>query len=78
MFAQLFGIDHVMDTVVGDQQLKGISGGQRRRVTIGAWPAHDESEQMRSTFDTVCIGHLGSGWECRQGRAGHRHGEPMN
>lgn len=35
MFAKLMGIDHVMDTVVGDELLKGISGGQKRRVTCG-------------------------------------------
>jgi len=33
MFARLLGIDHVMDTYVGDELLKGISGGQKRRVT---------------------------------------------
>ncbi|KAG2492873.1 hypothetical protein HYH03_008788 [Edaphochlamys debaryana] len=35
MFAKLLGVDHVMDTVVGDDLLKGISGGQKRRVTCG-------------------------------------------
>ncbi|KAG2451837.1 hypothetical protein HYH02_003613 [Chlamydomonas schloesseri] len=35
MFAKLLGVDHVMDTVVGDELLKGISGGQKRRVTAG-------------------------------------------
>lgn len=35
MFAKLMGIDHVLDTVVGDEMLKGISGGQKRRVTCG-------------------------------------------
>ncbi|KXZ48202.1 hypothetical protein GPECTOR_29g109 [Gonium pectorale] len=35
MFAKLLGLDHVMDTVVGNELLKGISGGQRRRVTCG-------------------------------------------
>jgi hypothetical protein len=40
MFTQLLGIDHVMDTVVGNELLKGISGGQKRRVTSGACIAH--------------------------------------
>ncbi|GIL67171.1 hypothetical protein Vafri_20606 [Volvox africanus] len=35
LFAQLLGIDHVMDIVVGNEMLKGISGGQKRRVTCG-------------------------------------------
>ena len=29
------GLDHVADTVVGDENVRGISGGQRRRVTVG-------------------------------------------
>ncbi|KAG2433733.1 hypothetical protein HXX76_008097 [Chlamydomonas incerta] len=35
LFARLLGIDHVMATVVGNELLKGISGGQKRRVTAG-------------------------------------------
>ncbi|GLC46814.1 hypothetical protein PLESTM_001929100 [Pleodorina starrii] len=35
LFARLLGIDHVMNTVVGNEMLKGISGGQKRRVTVG-------------------------------------------
>ncbi|GLC39280.1 hypothetical protein PLESTM_000878400, partial [Pleodorina starrii] len=35
LYARMLGIDHVMDTLVGDEMLKGISGGQKRRVTIG-------------------------------------------
>ena len=28
-------IEHVRDTVVGDEKKRGISGGQRKRVNIG-------------------------------------------
>eukprot|EP00529_Nitzschia_sp_RCC80_P042044 CAMPEP_0113449746 /NCGR_PEP_ID=MMETSP0014_2-20120614/5464_1 /TAXON_ID=2857 /ORGANISM="Nitzschia sp." /LENGTH=108 /DNA_ID=CAMNT_0000341045 /DNA_START=276 /DNA_END=598 /DNA_ORIENTATION=- /assembly_acc=CAM_ASM_000159 len=28
-------LDNVGDTVVGDENLRGVSGGQKRRVTIG-------------------------------------------
>ncbi|KXZ49969.1 hypothetical protein GPECTOR_18g126 [Gonium pectorale] len=35
IFARMLGIDHVMDTAVGNEMLKGISGGQKRRVTCG-------------------------------------------
>ena len=29
------GLYHVKDTVVGDENLRGVSGGQKRRVTVG-------------------------------------------
>lgn len=29
------GIDHVKDTFVGDGEIRGVSGGQRRRTTVG-------------------------------------------
>lgn len=29
------GLDHVKDTFVGDDTIRGVSGGQRRRVTVG-------------------------------------------
>lgn len=32
---QALGLTHVRDTYVGDQTVRGISGGQRRRVTVG-------------------------------------------
>ena len=31
----LLDLTHVADTVVGDENLRGISGGQKRRVTVG-------------------------------------------
>ncbi|PNH00581.1 Pleiotropic drug resistance protein 4, partial [Tetrabaena socialis] len=35
LVSRMLGIDHVMDTLVGDEMVKGISGGQKRRVTCG-------------------------------------------
>ena len=32
---QALGLTHVRDTYVGDHSVRGISGGQRRRVTVG-------------------------------------------
>lgn len=32
---EALGLSHVKDTVVGDENLRGVSGGQKRRVTVG-------------------------------------------
>lgn len=32
---KMFGISHVRDTIVGDAFTRGVSGGERKRVTIG-------------------------------------------
>ena len=32
---EALGLSHVKDTVVGDENLRGVSGGQKRRVTFG-------------------------------------------
>lgn len=32
---RILGLKHVEDTFVGNQFLRGISGGQKKRVTIG-------------------------------------------
>ena len=32
---QILGLDLCADTVVGNEMLRGISGGQKKRVTIG-------------------------------------------
>nr|AGV54674.1 hypothetical protein [Phaseolus vulgaris] len=35
------GLDHVADTRIGDDRVRGISGGERRRVSIGVEVIHD-------------------------------------
>lgn len=35
------GLSHVQDTFVGDEQIRGVSGGQRRRVTLGEMMVFD-------------------------------------
>jgi ABC-type glutathione transport system ATPase component len=32
---EALGLSHVKNTVVGDENLRGVSGGQKRRVTVG-------------------------------------------
>jgi ABC-type multidrug transport system ATPase subunit len=34
VFARAFGMSHVMDTVVGNSFIRGVSGGERKRVSI--------------------------------------------
>ena len=34
-FLQMLGLDISTDILVGDQMIRGISGGQKKRVTTG-------------------------------------------
>lgn len=34
LYGRVFGISHVMDTLVGNEYIRGISGGERKRVSI--------------------------------------------
>lgn len=34
MFARVFGISHVLNTLVGDEYIRGVSGGERKRISI--------------------------------------------
>ncbi|ODH46921.1 hypothetical protein GX48_07006 [Paracoccidioides brasiliensis] len=47
IYGRVFGISHVMDTLVGNEYIRGVSGGERKRIsiieslatdsTVGAW-----------------------------------------
>jgi ABC-type multidrug transport system ATPase subunit len=51
---QLFGISHVKDTLVGDNLIRGVSGGQRKRVTLAEKVASDSCKVM--LMDEVSTG----------------------
>lgn len=36
IYFQILGLDICADTLVGDEMTRGISGGQKKRVTIGS------------------------------------------
>lgn len=43
VFGQVFGMTHVMDTLVGNEYIRGVSGGERKRVSILESLASDSS-----------------------------------
>ncbi len=47
------GLKHVKDTFVGDNNVRGVSGGQRRRVTVG--------EMLMSTRPFMCGDEISTG-----------------
>jgi len=47
------GLTHVADTFVGDSDVRGVSGGQRRRVTVG--------EMMQSQTPIMCADEISNG-----------------
>lgn len=34
MFARVFGLSHVLNTLVGNEYIRGVSGGERKRISI--------------------------------------------
>ncbi len=52
-FMKILGIDHVKDTFVGNDEIRGVSGGQRRRVTIG--------EMLMSDSPIICGDEISNG-----------------
>lgn len=37
LYIKILGLDICADTLVGDEMLKGISGGQKKRLTTGSY-----------------------------------------
>ncbi|VEU39363.1 unnamed protein product [Pseudo-nitzschia multistriata] len=52
-YIKLLGIDHVRDTFVGNDEIRGVSGGQRRRVTIG--------EMLMNNTPIICGDEISNG-----------------
>jgi ABC-type multidrug transport system ATPase subunit len=72
IYIKLLGIDHVRHSFVGNDDIRGVSGGQRRRVTIGEMLMNnspvicgDEISNgldAESTFDIIStMGYIGKG-----------------
>ena len=51
------GLSHVKDTFVGNEQIRGVSGGQRRRVTMGEMLTFDTplfcGDEISTGLDTA-------------------------
>lgn len=51
------GLSHVQDTFVGNEQIRGVSGGQRRRVTLGEMLVFDTpllcGDEISTGLDTA-------------------------
>ncbi|XP_050208475.1 ABC transporter G family member 5 [Mercurialis annua] len=58
LLVQELGLDHVATTRVGDDRVRGISGGERRRVSIGVDVIHDPKvlilDEPTSGLDSTC------------------------
>ena len=50
---QMLGLDGVANTFVGNNEIRGVSGGQRRRVTTG--------EMFQGSFPIFCADELSTG-----------------
>lgn len=53
MVLSMLGLDHVAKTYIGDAMVRGISGGQRRRVTL--------AEELAGTRDVLIMDEINTG-----------------
>lgn len=52
---KVLGLDICSDTLVGDDMLRGISGGQKKRVTTGKLTKTDELYGNRTETEAVMV-----------------------
>lgn len=57
MVLALLGLKRCADTIVGDERIRGISGGERRRVTLGemlmAWSSIACYDEITTGLDAA-------------------------
>eukprot|EP00644_Phytophthora_capsici_P006464 jgi/Phyca11/20570/fgenesh1_pg.PHYCAscaffold_66_\ len=65
LFIQILGLEECADTVVGDALLRGVSGGERKRVTIGEVLVGGQSHMMYHGPRTEILDYFeGHGFTC--------------
>ena len=63
---QLLGLSHRKDTIVGNDMIRGVSGGEKKRVTIGVemmkWPRLFLMDEPTTGLDSSTAVELGKFW----------------
>ena len=52
---QILELDICADIIVGNEMRRGISGGQKKRVTIGMYVKHRKKRGLHIKFKCQCI-----------------------
>ena len=53
MLARIPGISHVLDILVGNEHVRGVSGGEQKRASIIVFGAQDDSTHGLDVAGTV-------------------------